>query len=118
VVAIVGVTADGKAGIVVGVTPILRRVFSAVDLVRRGAEALGGKAAAGGPIWRSRRTDGAKAGAALAPSKRRSRVKFFTATCAIVPARVIFIAKLRRETLEMAHVHFTSWLRNWCRTDR
>ncbi len=66
VVAIVGVTEDGKAGIVVGVTADLTSRFSAVELVRKGSEALGGKggggradmAQAGGP-------DGAKADAAL-----------------------------------------------------
>ncbi len=67
VVAIVGVTDDGKAGIAVGVTDDLTATWNAVDLVRAGAEALGGKggggradmAQAGGP-------DGVKAGAALA----------------------------------------------------
>src|SRR6202042_1771951 len=67
VVAIVGVTEDGKAGIVVGVPADLTGRFNAVELVRKGAEALGGKgggerpdmAQAGGP-------DGAKADAALA----------------------------------------------------
>ena len=49
VVAIVGVTADGKAGIVVGVTPDLTARFNAVDLVRKGAEALGGKGGGGRP---------------------------------------------------------------------
>jgi len=66
VVAIVGVTEEGKAGVVVGVTPDLTDRFSAIDLVRKGAEALGGKggggradmAQAGGP-------DGSKAQAAL-----------------------------------------------------
>jgi alanyl-tRNA synthetase len=66
VVAIVGVTEEGKAGVVVGVTPDLTSRFSAIDLVRKGAEVLGGKggggradmAQAGGP-------DGSKAEAAL-----------------------------------------------------
>jgi alanyl-tRNA synthetase len=66
IVAIVAVTEEGKAGLVVGVTQDLTQRFSAVDLVRKGAEALGGKggggrsdlAQAGGP-------DGAKANAAL-----------------------------------------------------
>jgi alanyl-tRNA synthetase len=66
VVAIVGVTEEGKAGVVVGVTDDLTSRFSAIDLVRKGAEALGGKggggradmAQAGGP-------DGSKAEAAL-----------------------------------------------------
>jgi alanyl-tRNA synthetase len=67
VVAIVGVSQDGKAGIVVGVTEDLTGKIDAVSLVRAGAEKLGGKggggrrdmAQAGGP-------DGAQAEAALA----------------------------------------------------
>lgn len=67
IVAIVGVTEDGRAGLVVGVTDDLTASYDAVALVRRGAEALGGKggggradmAQAGGP-------DGARAGEALA----------------------------------------------------
>jgi alanyl-tRNA synthetase len=67
VVAIVGVTADGKAGIVVGVTADLTARFSAVDLVRRGAEVLGGKGGGGRPdMAQAGGPDGAKAGAALA----------------------------------------------------
>ncbi len=49
VVAIIGVNDDGKAGIVVGVTEDLTGRFNAVDLVRRGAEALGGKGGGGRP---------------------------------------------------------------------
>jgi alanyl-tRNA synthetase len=67
VVAIVGVTDEGRAGLVVGVTADLTDRFDAVELVRRGAEALGGKggggradmAQAGGP-------DGTRAADALA----------------------------------------------------
>ncbi len=67
VVAIVGVGADGKAGVVVGVTDDLAERFDAVALVRAAAEALGGKggggrrdmAQAGGP-------EGAKAPEAIA----------------------------------------------------
>jgi alanyl-tRNA synthetase len=67
VVAIVGVTAEGKAGIVVGVTDDLTGRFSAVDLVRRGAEALGGKGGGGRPdMAQAGGPDGAKAKAALA----------------------------------------------------
>jgi alanyl-tRNA synthetase len=66
IVAIVAVTEEGKAGLVVGVTQDLAQRFSAVDLARTGAEALGGKggggrsdlAQAGGP-------DGSRASAAL-----------------------------------------------------
>ncbi|MEP3631447.1 MAG: alanine--tRNA ligase [Hyphomicrobiales bacterium] len=49
VVALVGVSDDGKAGIVVGVTSDLTDKFSAVDLVRAGSEALGGKGGGGRP---------------------------------------------------------------------
>lgn len=49
VVAIVGTTEDGKAGIVVGVTNDLTARFNAVELVRKGAEALGGKGGGGRP---------------------------------------------------------------------
>jgi alanyl-tRNA synthetase len=67
VVAIVGVTEDGKAGVVVGVTPDLTARFSAVDLVRKGAEALGGKGGGGRPdMAQAGGPDGAKADAALA----------------------------------------------------
>lgn len=67
VVAIVAVTEEGRAGLVVGVTDDLADRYDAVALVRRGAEALGGKggggradmAQAGGP-------DGARAAEALA----------------------------------------------------
>jgi alanyl-tRNA synthetase len=41
--------ADGKASLVVGVTPDLTERISAVDLVRAGAEALGGKGGGGRP---------------------------------------------------------------------
>jgi alanyl-tRNA synthetase len=67
VVAIVGVTGDGKAGIVVGVTPDLTARYSAVDLVRKGAEALGGKGGGGRPdMAQAGGPDGSKADAALA----------------------------------------------------
>jgi len=66
VVAIVGVGDDGKAGIVVGVTDDLTQRFSAVDLVRRAAEALGGKGGGGRPdMAQAGGPDGAKAGDAL-----------------------------------------------------
>jgi alanyl-tRNA synthetase len=66
VVAIVGVTGDGKAGLVVGVTADLVKRFNAVDLVRRGAEVLGGKGGGGRPdMAQAGGPDGAKAQAAL-----------------------------------------------------
>ena len=67
VVAIVGVTADGKAGIVVGVTNDLTARFSAVDLVRKAADVLGGKGGGGRPdMAQAGGPDGSKADAALA----------------------------------------------------
>ncbi|MFG1248981.1 alanine--tRNA ligase [Xanthobacter flavus] len=66
VVAIVGVTSDGKAGIVVGVTADLTARVDAVALVRRGAEALGGKGGGGRPdMAQAGGPDGDKADAAL-----------------------------------------------------
>src|SRR5580692_9946787 len=67
VVAIVGVTEDGKAGVVVGVTADLTTRFNAVELVRKGSEALGGKGGGGRPdMAQAGGPDGAKADAALA----------------------------------------------------
>ena len=67
VVAVVGVSDDGKAGIVVGVTDDLTPRFNAIDLVRSGAEALGGKGGGGRPdLAQAGGPDGAKADAALA----------------------------------------------------
>jgi alanyl-tRNA synthetase len=67
IVALVGVTDEGKAGIVVGVTNDLTARFNAVDLVKKGAEALGGKGGGGRPdMAQAGGPDGAKADAALA----------------------------------------------------
>ena len=67
IVAIVGVTGDGKAGIVVGVTEDLVARFNAVDLVKKGAEVLGGKGGGGRPdMAQAGGPDGSKADAALA----------------------------------------------------
>jgi alanyl-tRNA synthetase len=66
VVAIVGVTEDGKAGLVVGVTADLTSRFNAVELVRKGSEVLGGKGGGGRPdMAQAGGPDGAKANAAL-----------------------------------------------------
>jgi alanyl-tRNA synthetase len=66
VVAIVGVSDEGKAGVVVGVTADLTQRFSAVDLVRKGAEALGGKGGGGRPdMAQAGGPDGSRASAAL-----------------------------------------------------
>ena len=47
IVTIVGIAGDGKAGVVVAVTPDLTARFDAVALVRVGAEQLGGKGGGG-----------------------------------------------------------------------
>jgi len=66
IVAVVGVTEDGKAGLAVGVTDDLLKTWSAVDLVKTGAEALGGKGGGGRPdMAQAGGPDGAKAGDAL-----------------------------------------------------
>ena len=72
VVAIVGITDDGKAGLAVGVTDDLTKRISAVDLVRAGAEALGGKGGGGRPdMAQAGGPDGSKADAALAAIEAR-----------------------------------------------
>ncbi|MEQ8656328.1 MAG: alanine--tRNA ligase [Hyphomicrobiales bacterium] len=59
-------TGDGKAAIVVGVTDDLTAVHSAVDLVRAGSAALGGKGGGGRPdMAQAGGPDGSKADAAL-----------------------------------------------------
>jgi alanyl-tRNA synthetase len=71
VVAIVGVTEDGKAGVVVGVTPDLTSRYNAVDLARVASEALGGKGGGGRPdMAQAGGPDGAKADAALSAIER------------------------------------------------
>jgi alanyl-tRNA synthetase len=66
VVAIVGVTGDGKAGVVVGVTADLTSRYNAVDLVRVASAALGGKGGGGRPdMAQAGGPDGANAALAL-----------------------------------------------------
>jgi alanyl-tRNA synthetase len=66
IVAIVGVTEDGKAGLAVGVTEDLTTTWNAVDLVKAGAEALGGKGGGGRPdMAQAGGPDGSRADAAL-----------------------------------------------------
>jgi alanyl-tRNA synthetase len=72
IVVLVAVGEDGKAGIVAGVTPDLTQRFDAVDLVKVGSEAMGGRggggradmAQAGGP-------DGGKSADALEAVRAR-----------------------------------------------
>ena len=66
IVAIVGVSEEGKAALVVGVTADLTATHDAVDLVRVGAEVLGGKGGGGRPdLAQAGGPDGARAEAAL-----------------------------------------------------
>jgi len=66
IVALIGIAEDGKASIVVGVTADLTGRFNAIDLVRKGAEALGGKGGGGRPdMAQAGGPDGSKADAAL-----------------------------------------------------
>ena len=57
---------EGKASLVVGVTADLADKLSAVDLVRAGSEAVGGKGGGGRPDMAGGRTGRRKADAALA----------------------------------------------------
>jgi alanyl-tRNA synthetase len=72
IVAIVGVTEDGKAGLAVGVTEDLVATWDARELVKAGSEALGGKGGGGRPdMAQAGGPDGAKAGEALAAIEAR-----------------------------------------------
>ncbi|MCX5497039.1 alanine--tRNA ligase [Kaistia dalseonensis] len=67
IVAFVGVSDDGKAALVVGVSEDLLGRYNAVDLVRAGSEVLGGKGGGGRPdMAQAGGPDGARAGEALA----------------------------------------------------
>jgi alanyl-tRNA synthetase len=67
VVALVAVSDDGKGAVVVGVTDDLKARFNAVDLVKAGAAAMGGKGGGGRPdMAQAGGPDGANADAALA----------------------------------------------------
>jgi alanyl-tRNA synthetase len=69
VAAIVAVN-DGRASIAAAVTDDLTGKFSAVDLVRAGVEALGGKGGGGRPdMAQGGGPDGEKAGEAIAAVK-------------------------------------------------
>jgi alanyl-tRNA synthetase len=66
IVAIVGISDDGRAGVVVAVTPDLTSRFNAVDFVRLAAEKLGGKGGGGRPdMAQAGGPDGSAAEAAL-----------------------------------------------------
>jgi alanyl-tRNA synthetase len=66
IAAIVGVSEEGKAGLVVGVTADLTGSYDAVELAQIGAEALGGKGGGGRPdLAQAGGADGGKADQAL-----------------------------------------------------
>ena len=66
IVAIVGISDDGRAGVAVGVTDDLTGKYNAVDLVRVAAEAMGGKGGGGRPdMAQAGGPDGSKAEAAV-----------------------------------------------------
>jgi len=76
VVAIVAASEDGKASLVVAVTSDLAARFNAVDLVRLGSAALGGKGGGGRPdMAQAGGPDGAKAREALAAVEQGIREK-------------------------------------------
>jgi alanyl-tRNA synthetase len=67
VVALVGINAEGRAGLIVGVTSDLTKRYNAVDLVRVGSEILGGKGGGGRPdMAQAGGPDASKADEALA----------------------------------------------------
>ncbi len=66
IVAIAGVSEDGKAGVVVGVTEDITDKYSAVDLVRIASQVVGGKGGGGRPdMAQAGGPDGDKAQAAI-----------------------------------------------------
>ncbi|MDP9138924.1 MAG: alanine--tRNA ligase [Pseudomonadota bacterium] len=70
VVALVAVSGDGKGAVVVAVTDDLTQRFNAVDLVRAGSQALGGKGGGGRPdMAQAGGPTGANAAAAVAAVK-------------------------------------------------
>jgi alanyl-tRNA synthetase len=71
IAAVASASPEGKLGIVVGVTADLAGRFSAVDLVRIGSEAAGGKGGGGRPdMAQAGGPDGSKAGEALAAIRK------------------------------------------------
>ncbi len=66
IVALIGVSAEGKAALAVGVTKDLAQTYNAVELVRAGAEVVGGKGGGGRPdMAQAGGPDGARAQDAL-----------------------------------------------------
>jgi alanyl-tRNA synthetase len=76
IVAVVGITAEGKAGLAVGVTEDLVKTISAVDLVKVGNDVLGGKGGGGRPdMAQAGGPDGSKAAAAIAAIEAAVKAK-------------------------------------------
>jgi len=76
VVAIANTAADGKAGVVVGVTDDLTAKFNAVDFVRVASEKLGGKGGGGRPdLAQAGGPDASGIGAALAAIQEALKAK-------------------------------------------
>ena len=74
IVAIIGVSDEGKAALVVGVTADLTAIHDAVDLVRVGAESLGGKGGGGRPdLAQAGGPDGARAEAGAGRDRGQDR---------------------------------------------
>ncbi len=72
IVAVANASPEGKLSLVVGVTPDLTGRFNAVDLVRAGAEAAGGKGGGGRPdMAQAGGPDGAKSAEALDAIRNR-----------------------------------------------
>ena len=72
IVAMICISDEGKAGLAVGVTDDLKDSYSAVDLVRIGAAALGGKGGGGRPdMAQAGGPDGKKAESALAAIRNK-----------------------------------------------
>jgi len=70
IVVLVATSEDGKGAVVAGVTADLTSKFNAVDLVKAGAAAMGGKGGGGRPdMAQAGGPDGAKADDALAAIK-------------------------------------------------
>ncbi|MBY6241014.1 alanine--tRNA ligase [Methylosinus sp. Sm6] len=76
VVAIANASADGKAGVVVGVTADLTEIYNAVELVRAASEKLGGKGGGGRPdLAQAGGPDASALDAALAAIEDQLRVR-------------------------------------------
>ena len=123
VVAIVGLSEDGKAGIVVGVTDDLTTRFNAVDLVRKGAEvarrqrrrrpARHGAGRRSGRLQGRRRAEGDRSRAGWLSSRRHGRACPGHLDQGVTALRLLIgiAGTSPAMTDAMAQVHFTSWLR-------